>query len=89
MEKPNVENTQNRPIICFCRKAMVEIVLIEKKTKVAAAEKFNFTPATVSKWVKRLKEEGESGLEYRSLHPHNSPRATPVEKVQEIITMRK
>ena len=68
---------------------MVEMVLIEKKTKVAAAEKFNFTPATVRKWVKRLKEEGESGIEDRSLRPHNSPKATPVEKVKEIITMRK
>ena len=33
--------------------------------------------------------EGESGLEDRSSRPHNSPRATPSEKVQEIITMRK
>ena len=68
---------------------MVEMVLINKKTKVAAAEKFNATHATVKKWVRRYVSESESGLEDRSSRPHNSPRATPVEKVQEIITMRK
>ena len=68
---------------------MVEKVLIEKKTKVAAAEKFNVTPATLRKWIKRFEGKGESGLEERSPRPHNNPRATPVEKVQEIITMWK
>ena len=71
------------------RKAMVEMVLIEKETKVAAAEKYNVTPATVRKWVRRYVSEGESGLEDRSSRPHKSPRATPPEQVQEIITMRK
>ena len=55
----------------------------------ATAEKFNVTPATVRKWVKRFKEEGESGLEDRSSRPHVSPRVTPPEKVQEFITMSK
>ena len=54
-----------------------------------AAEKFNVTPATVKKWGSRFVYEGESGLEDRSSRPHNSPRATPVKKVLEIITMRK
>ena len=71
------------------RKAMVEMVLIDKKTKVASAEKFNVTPATVRKWVKRYVSEGESGLDDRSSRPHSSPRATPLEKVEEIVTMRK
>ena len=71
------------------RKAMVEMVLIEKKTKFAVAEKFNVTPATVRKWVKRYASEGESGLDDRSSRPNNSPRATPIEKVEEIIAMRK
>ena len=33
--------------------------------------------------------EGESGLEDRSSRPHISPRAMPIEKDEEIITMRK
>ena len=67
---------------------MVEMVLIEKKTMVAVAEKFNFTPATVRKWGGRYVSESESGLDDRSSRPHNSPRATPIEKVEEIIAMR-
>ena len=66
-----------------------ELVLIDKKTKIAAAERFNVTPATVRKWGRRYVSEGESGLEDRSSRPHNSPIATPPEKVEEIITMRK
>ena len=69
--------------------AMVELVLIDKKTKIAAAERFIVTPATVRKWGRRYVSEGESGLEDRSSRPHNSPIATPPEKVEEIITMRK
>ena len=68
---------------------MVEMVLTDKTTKVAAAEKFDVTPATLKKWGRRYVSEGESDLEDRSYRPHNSPRATPPEKVEEIITMRK
>ena len=70
------------------RKAMVDAVLIDKLTKVEAARKFNVTPSIVRKWVKRYLAEGESGLEDRSSRPHNSPRATPPEKVAEIVTLR-
>ena len=70
------------------RKAMVEAVLLDKLTKVEVAKKFNVTRGTVRKWVERFLSEGESGLEDRSSRPHNSPRATPPEKVAEILTLR-
>ena len=38
--------------------------------------------------MKRYLSEGESGFEDRSSRPHNSPRATPPEKVAEIVTLR-
>ena len=38
--------------------------------------------------MKRYEAEGESGLEDRSSRPHNSPRATPPEKVAEIVALR-
>ena len=63
--------------------------LINEKTKVAAAEKFNVTPAIVRKWVRRYSSEGETGLEDHSSGKHNSPRVTAPEKVEEIITIRK
>ena len=65
------------------------MVLINEKTKVAAAEKLNVIPAIVRKWVKRYLSEGESGLEDCSSRPFDSPRVTPPEKVEEIITIRK
>ena len=46
-------------------------LLIEKKTKVAAAEKFNVTPATVRKCVRRYVSEGESSVHDRSSRMHN------------------
>lgn len=61
---------------------MVEMVLIKKKTKVAATMKFNVTPATERKWVRRYASEGESGLDDRSSRPLNSPRAMPPETIQ-------
>ena len=71
------------------RGAMVEAVLIDRLTKVEAAKKFNVTRGTVRKWVKRYVSEGESGLEDRSSRPHISPRATPPEKVAEIVKLSK
>ena len=70
-------------------KAKVESFLIGKLTKVAVARKFNVTPATARKWFNWYVSEGESGLEDCSSRPHNSPRATPPEKVHEIIRLRK
>lgn len=63
--------------------------LIDKKTKVSAAEKFNVTLVTLRKWVRRHESVGESGLNDRSSRPHNNPNDTPPEKVAEIITLRK
>ena len=71
------------------RKAMVEMVSIEKKTKVAAAEKYNLNSVTVKKWIERYVSEGESGPDAGYSHPHINPRAMPSKKVEEIITMRK
>ena len=68
---------------------MVEMVLFEKKTKVATAEKYNVTPISVRNWVKRYVSECKSGLDAGSSRPHMSPRAMPSEKCEEIITMRK
>lgn len=64
-------NTYKNALVSISgRKAMVDSVLINKMTKVAVTKKFNVTPATVRKWVKRYVSEGESGLEDRSSCPH-------------------
>ena len=68
---------------------MVDCVLVKKMKQYEVVAKFNVHTQTVRKWVKLFKEEGESGLEDRSSRPHSHPNATPPEKVEEIITMRK
>ena len=68
---------------------MVDCILVKKMKQYEVLAKFNVHTQTVRKWVKRFKEEGESGLEDRSSRPHSHPNATPPEKVKKIITIRK
>src|SRR5579862_5279976 len=47
-----------------------------------AARKFNTTPKTVGKWVKRVRTEGADGLRDRSSRPLSSPDQTPQSVMQ-------
>ena len=71
------------------RKEMIEMVLVNKKTNVAAAEKFNVAPATVRKSINSYISEGASGFEDRSSRTHNGPMAMPADHVEKIITISK
>src|SRR5262249_56103689 len=59
------------------REEMVCAVVDGGLTEAAAARRFNTTPKTVAKWVKRFRAEGVAGLRDRSSRPHSSPRQTP------------
>jgi transposase InsO family protein len=59
------------------REAMVRSVIIEGATKAEAAQRFNSTPKTVAKWVRRFRAEGRAGLSDRSSRPHSLPSQTP------------
>jgi transposase InsO family protein len=59
------------------REEMVRAVVDGGMTKAAAARKFNTTPKTVGKWVKRFQAEGVEGLRDRSSRPLSSPDQTP------------
>ena len=52
------------------REAMVRSVITEGATKAEAAQRFNSTPKTVAKWVRRFRAEGRAGLSDRSSRPH-------------------
>jgi transposase InsO family protein len=58
------------------REAMVRAVVDYGLTKAAAARRFNTTPKTVGKWVKRYRAEGVAGLRDRSSRPLSSPGQT-------------
>jgi transposase InsO family protein len=59
------------------REEMVRAVVDEGLTRAAAARRFNTTPKTVTKWVKRFEAEGVDGLRDRSSRPRSSPSQTP------------
>jgi transposase InsO family protein len=58
------------------REEMVRAVVDDGLTRAAAARRFNTTPKTVTKWVKRFEAEGVDGLRDRSSRPHSSPSQT-------------
>lgn len=71
------KNYKNSPLSVTGRKAMVDSVLVDKKTHVSLAKQFNVSVTTVNECVKRYREEGESGLENRPYRLHTGLRETP------------
>ncbi len=53
------------------------------------ARQFRVSRATVQKYVRRYKEQGESGLVDRSSRPHSSPRLTPPRLVKAVRKLRR
>lgn len=51
--------------------------------------RFQISPTTGYKWLKRYQESGESGLHDRSRRPHHSPTKTPSAKEQLIVALRR
>ena len=59
------------------REQMVRAVVDGGLSQASAARRFNTTPKTVAKWVKRFRTEGVAGLHDRSSRPLSSPVQTP------------
>ncbi len=53
------------------------------------ARQFRVSRVTVAKWVRRYREEGESGLHDRSCRPHFHSRLTPPAITEAIATLRR
>jgi len=53
------------------------------------ARVFDTSPVVVRKWLKRFKEHGYAGLSDLSRRPHQSPRATPQDIKDHIVSLRK
>jgi transposase InsO family protein len=71
------------------RRLMVDRVLVEGWSLAEAAEAAGVSDRTVSKWIKRFREEGEGGLSDRSSAPGRIPHRTPTERVEAIRALRK
>jgi transposase InsO family protein len=72
-----MDTHKNAPLAPRGREAMVRSVIEGGLSKAAAARRYNTTPKTVGKWVRRFKEEGVEGLRDRSSRPLSSPTQTP------------
>lgn len=66
----------NAPLTPEGREMMVRAVLDCGLSRAAAARRFNATPKTVVKWVKRFRAEGVDGLRDRSSRPRSLPSQT-------------
>jgi transposase InsO family protein len=71
------------------RRLAVRRVLEEGWTLAAAAEAAGVSVRTLSKWLRRYREEGEDGLLDRSSAPHSVPGRTPEERVAVIAALRR
>lgn len=71
------------------REAMVRAVVDCGLSKVIAAQRFNTTPKTVAKWVRRFRAEGVDGLRDRSSRPLSSPGQTPAATCARVEALRR
>jgi transposase InsO family protein len=71
------------------RELLVERVLVEKWSVMAAAAAAGVSERTVWRWLKRFREEGRLGLLDRCSRPHRSPGQLPKRKVEAIRSLRK
>src|SRR5262245_2762796 len=71
------------------REEMVRAVADGGLSQAAAARKFNTTPKTVGKWVRRFRDEGVDGLRDRSSRPLSSPDQTPQATCDAIEALRR
>lgn len=53
-----------------------------------AAERFQVSPSTASRWAHRYREHGEAGMQDRSSRPRTSPRRVPTRTERRIIAIR-
>jgi transposase InsO family protein len=71
------------------RRLAIRRVEEEGWTLAAAAEAAGVSVRTLSKWLRRFREEGEQGLLDRSSAPHSIPHRTLEERVQTIAALRR
>jgi transposase InsO family protein len=73
----------------FGRRLLVDRILIEGWPAATVAEQLGVSRATVYKWLRRYRAEGQAGLEDRSARPHRRPRALPEREVRRILIVRR
>lgn len=80
---------QNARLTPRGREAMVRAVVDNGMTKIDAARRFNTSPKTVGKWVRRFRIEGLAGLRDRSSRPLSLPSQTPLATCDAVEVLRR
>ena len=77
---------RNAPMTVEGRRRMVALVVEAGWSQRRVAERFQVSPATVSRWVRR--HRSGAGLQDRSSRPHRSPHRLAQRTERRIIAMR-
>lgn len=80
---------KNAPLTPQGRERMVRAVVDDGRPKVDVARQFCVSAKTVSKWVRRFREEGVDGLRDRSSRPHSLPSQTSAAICDEVERLRR
>jgi len=79
---------KNARLTLRSREDLVQRVASGVRLKVAA-DRFQVTPKTAAKWVRRFRNEGARGLKDRSSRPWRSPRATSSSLAARVVELRR
>ena len=71
------------------REALAEFVLVQGRSRKAAAAAFRVGVKTAAKWVRRYQRLGAAGLADCSSRPHRSPRQTSSLLVEKVLVLRR
>jgi transposase InsO family protein len=78
----------NARLSVFGRQLLVSRVVVQHWPSAEVAKQLGVSRATVSKWLRRYRAEGQPGLLDRSSRPHHSPRQLPADQVSAILRAR-
>ncbi len=69
-------------------KLVITAIVRSGMSQAGAARRYGVSEATVSRWMKRYRAEGEAAFEPRSRRPHYNPLATPAAAVDAVLAER-
>ena len=79
---------RNAPLTETGRLRLARCIVEDRWPIARAAERFQVSRPTATRWARRYRELGAAGMADRSCRPHHSPRQTPQPLVRRIVHLR-
>ncbi len=79
---------RNAPLTETGRLRLARCIVDDRWPIARAAERFQVSRPTATRWARRYRELGAAGMADRSCRPHHSPRRTPQPLVRRIVHLR-